>query len=575
MMLSPASTTGVPYAGRIFRRPSLVCPQANALSPLRGHRRAPVRNGDVSSRWVWAFGFFCAATRVHGRHACQAKSQAGSVANVEAVSTLPPAALWQHFAELSSIPRASKQEAAVLEHLKSFADARGLSWKEDSVGNLVIRRPGSGGGERAEAVLLQGHVDMVCEKNAATSHDFSSDPILLRQVEGWLRATGTSLGADNGVGVAAALAVLEAGEEVSLPPIEALFTVDEETGLTGASKLDGSMVTARRMLNLDTEEFGSVYIGCAGGADSTLSIAATPAAAPDSYVELTLRVEGLLGGHSGINIHEGRGNAILLATIASCDILNITSDARLVRLEGGDKRNAIPREAEVTLALPEDAVEAAKASVVRRARAFREEYGLLEKQLTVDARIRQKVPAATTQCFSAADTTRILSAIRTLPHGPLKMSHAVEGLVETSNNVASVHTSTQGVRVVISTRSSLGDALETVRDNIQAVAHLAGGTLVREPAYPGWAPAPSSHLVDLLMRHLASVTSETPQIRAIHAGLEVGLIMERCPTVTDAVSFGPTIVGAHSPDEALEIKTVQPFFDVLMKVLADLAKPED
>lgn len=491
--------------------------------------------------------------------------------NTETVLTLgEPAPLWSHFASLSSIPRPSKQEAKVLDYIREFAEARGLAWKQDGCGNLLVFRPGSGGGENAEPVMLQGHVDMVCEKNAETAHDFSADPIRLRVEGDWLRATGTTLGADNGIGVAAALAVLEMGPEAKLPPIEALFTVDEETGLTGAFGLDGSMVTAKRMLNLDTEEFGNVYIGCAGGGNSVLEIQAPRSAAPAGTAALELQVRGLLGGHSGINIHEGRGNAVVMAGIVASDVLSQIPEAKLVTIEGGDKHNAIPREAHAVVAVPEEAMPAAKEAVARRAKALRDEFGQLETSLAVSAEVAAG-PAG--EVFSAADASRILASLRSLPHGVLKMSHAMEGLVETSNNVASVHTSGSGVKVQLSTRSSLGSALEAARDRLQAIADLAGGSLEKGPVYPGWAPTPKAALVGLTVKKLAARSGEEPKLLAIHAGLECGLLLEKCPCITEAVSFGPTITGAHSPDEALEIRTVGPFFEALLDILGDLAMP--
>jgi len=492
-------------------------------------------------------------------------------ANTEVVRSLQPAQLFGHFAEISSIPRPSRKEAAILRYIKDFAEARGLAWREDATGNLLVIRPGSGGGEAAEPVMLQGHVDMVCEKNADTPHDFDADPIRLRVDCEWLRATGTTLGADNGVGVAAALAVLEQGPDATLPPIEALFTVDEETGLTGAFGLDGSMVTATRLLNLDTEEFGSVYIGCAGGGNSTLHIEASPSEVDGDVATLALQVRGLLGGHSGINIHEGRGNAVMMAAALAADVLAAIPEARLTAIEGGDKHNAIPREARAVVVVPSDSGDRVRATVAQRGEALRTEFGLLEKSLTVAVEAAASSPGSVARAFSRADSARIVSTMRVLPHGVVKMSHAMEGLVETSNNVASAHTSDSGVLITMSTRSSIGSALEDLRDRLQTVAELASGSFERGPAYPGWAPVPSSPLVNLTLDKLAARSGAKPKVLAIHAGLECGLLLEKCPSISEAVSFGPTITGAHSPDEALEISTVQPFFQALMDILGDLA----
>lgn len=489
--------------------------------------------------------------------------------NAAVVAELGSCPLWSHFSELSNIPRPSKKEAAVLTYLKSFADARKLKWSQDVVGNLVISRPGSGGGEDAEPVLLQGHVDMVCEKNSDSSHDFDRDPLRLRRDGAWLRATDTTLGADNGIGVAAALAVLESGPEALLPPVEALFTVDEETGLTGATNLDGSLITATRLLNLDTEELGNVYIGCAGGANSTLKLNAKQVPLEGTMTRLHIKIFGLMGGHSGINIHEGRGNAVQMAAQLAADALATSPGGRLVRISGGDKHNAIPREAEVLLALAPEAVAGAKEAASKASLALKAEYGLLETELA--ASIVEETSSEKLLGFSKEDSSRILTLLRIVPHGVVKMSHAIQGLVETSNNLASVRTTQDGIEAVLSTRSSIGSALEATRDKIQLMADLAGASLDRQPAYPGWAPAPSTPLVELAVQKLRARCGNEPQVMAIHAGLECGLLLERCPTVKQAVSFGPTITGAHSPDEALEISTVEPFYSALMDMLQELA----
>jgi len=490
--------------------------------------------------------------------------------NVETVKHLEPAPLWKYFAEISDIPRPSKQEAAILEYIKQFADVRGLRWQQDEIGNLLVHRPGSGGGEQADPVMLQGHVDMVCEKNAHTQHDFNSDPIQLQVDDKWLRATGTTLGADNGIGVAAALAVLDMNAEVKLPPIEALFTVDEETGLTGAFGLDGAMIRARCLLNLDTEEFGSVYIGCAGGGNSTLTIRASRSSMEGGMVPLKIGVTGLLGGHSGINIHEGRGNAVQMTGLIAAAVLSSSTSARLVAIEGGDKHNAIPREAHATVMLPKDEITKVQGAIASCERALRDEFGVLETKMAISV-VAEEEAENKHLAFSPDDASRILATLRALPHGVIKMSHALEGLVETSNNVASIKTSDVGVALTLSTRSFLGNALESTRDRLQAIADLSGGTLDRRPAYPGWAPQPGSPLVDLTVRKLGARSQMEPKILAIHAGLECGLLLEKCSTISEAVSFGPTITGAHSPDEALEIETVKPFFLALLDILEHLA----
>mmetsp|Transcript_9352 Transcript_9352/g.27239 ORF Transcript_9352/g.27239 Transcript_9352/m.27239 type:complete len:554 (+) Transcript_9352:20-1681(+) len=528
-------------------------------------------------------------------------TQASRIASsAAAIAGLQPAALWTHFAEIAAIPRVSKHEGAILQHLKDIAAAKGLPWKQDAAGNLCVFAPGRGKGASAPPVIIQGHVDMVTEKNQATEHDFLKDPIsLARSADGkWLTAEGTTLGADNGIGVAAALALLDEPDPVDLPPLQLLMTVDEETGLNGAKDLDPEALglSARTLLNLDTEEWSQIYIGCAGGGDARIAIPvdrATPNGA-DGAERVAIRVEGLLGGHSGINIHEGRGNAVQLAVraahLAMLAAEAAGSAAYLCALDGGDKHNAIPREATATLLVPEGARAAVEASVAQSAAALREEYGLLETKATMSLR------TSPTECSGPTDgaapltsdsARRLLDVILALPHGPLKMSHAVEGLVETSNNVASVATPGPGadgaeqVHLLCSTRSSVMPALDAARDKLRAIATTMGrGEIHLPPSYPGWNPDPSSKVLGLTKEVLSQLLAEEgapgePRVLAIHAGLECGLIGEKCASAgypLDMVSFGPTITGAHSPDERVEVDTVPKFYELTKRVLARLAE---
>ena len=499
--------------------------------------------------------------------------------NLEAISNLEPASLWSQFATLSSIPRPSKQEDAVLDYIKAFAEERNLEWKQDAVGNLVVFYPGSGTGKDAPAVVLQGHVDMVTEKNSETQHDFEKDPILLRRfqkgTENWLGAKGTTLGADNGIGVAAALALLDTkDDDITLPPLEALFTVDEETGLTGATQLDAKALglTGKTMLNLDTEEWGELYVGCAGGGESILSFPFSRSAGQGNLEFVKVRVEGLMGGHSGINIHEGRANAILLCAAAVRASLQ-HADVNLVSIEGGDKHNAIPREATAFLTVSSSegkkAIEEAVAECANTAKA---EYGLLETNLRMSfaADLNDDIESCKAPLEKDA-ATRLLSMLLALPHGPLKFSHAMPALVETSNNVASLQMSDDRATLLCSTRSSIGTALESARNRISAIASLAGATIEKSDAYPGWNPNMDSPLLQLAKTKLSQKLNTTPGVKAIHAGLECGLLIEKMGGDVDALSFGPTIEGAHSPDERIHADTVPPFFGLVQDILAELA----
>ncbi len=483
-----------------------------------------------------------------------------------AIAGLEPTALWVNFEALSRIPRPSKQEEQVLAWLKAFADARGLKWQQDETGNIIVRRPGSGDGESAPTVVIQSHVDMVCEKNSDVEHDFGRDPIRLLRDGDWLTADGTTLGADNGIGVATALALLEMRSDARLPPLECLFTVDEETGLTGAFALDGALLQGRTLLNLDTEEWGAICIGCAGGGDSELALPVAREASPGDFLSFQLSVEGLMGGHSGVNIHEYRANAIVL--LASLLEPLATIGARLVSVRGGDKTNAIPREAFATLLLPPAAMADAQIAVGARTAALQAEFGTLETALRVTLAGLDAAPA---ECLSAGAQTSLLGLLRALPHGVLKYSHAIPGLVETSNNLASVAPDGGHYRIVCSSRSSIMEALEDVRDRIATIAALCGATVTRSSSYPGWQPDPTSPVLKRLKRIYAEQLGEAPEVGAIHAGLECGVIGERAPGM-DMVSFGPTITGAHSPDERVEIPTVAKFWNLLLALLADMAE---
>ena len=493
-----------------------------------------------------------------------------------ALDGLEPANLWSLFAELSSIPRPSKHEEHVIEWLKSFAAERKLECVQDAVGNLVIRRPGTGGGENAPPVIIQGHVDMVTEKNADTPHDFMTDPIRLVRDGDWITADGTTLGADNGIGVCTALAVLNLPSDAKLPPIEALFTIDEETGLTGAFGLDGNMLKGRIMLNLDTEEWPEVFIGCAGGGDSvlTLNLKQEEAPAGDTTV-LEIAITGLKGGHSGVDIHEDRGNAVRMAAAALEKALSAAPHARLVSINGGDKRNAIPRECRAVVVAPSEEVQAIKDAVARVETDFKAEYGHREPDLHATAEATSTTAAA--GVLSPSESDRLLNLLLTLPHGVVKYSHSVPGLVETSSNLASVRpsgaeapTGQVAYRIQCSTRSSLMPALERTRGAIRRIGGLCDANIEQDEAYPGWAPQPDAEIVGLTQRTIADVAGRLPAVKAIHAGLECGIIGEKLPGC-QSVSYGPTIQGAHSPDEKVQISTVKPFWDATIKLLEQLA----
>ena len=519
-----------------------------------------------------------------------------------AVQGLEPEELWGFFSQLSSIPRPSFQEERcvrstpwfpplvymvytsrsilhctwsrrVLEWLKQFADERSLEHSQDSQGNLVIRHPGTMEGVDAPPVIIQGHVDMVTEKNAESSHDFMRDPIALIRDGDWLRADGTTLGADNGIGVCAALSVLNVprdSTDVLLPPIEALFTVAEEVGLVGAFNLDGSLLSGKVLLNLDTEDWPDIFIGCAGGGDSilTLSMDTMPAGEEDVF---QVRITGLLGGHSGMDIGLDRGNAVKVAADLFVRIRDTIPGARLVSLVGGDKRNAIPREAMVSVSVPTEQ----RGDLERVCREYEEEF-LREFGVKEALKIECNLFQGEARVLAPDDGDGLISLLIALPHGPLKHSHQISGLVETSSNLASVKSNLSGEKVVYtiqtSTRSSINSALSRVRRSIKIIGESLGARVEQPPAYPGWTPDPDNDAVKLARRAITKVLGgREPELRAIHAGLECGILGERIPGV-QCVSYGPTIRGAHSPEERILIDTVQPFWEATLELLGELAK---
>ncbi len=478
-----------------------------------------------------------------------------------------PKNLWKHFEDITKIPRPSKHEEKILQYLKKFANERNLEMREDSTGNIVVIRPGSKGGENAPVIVIQSHVDMVCEKNRDYNHDFMKDPLKLYIEGGWLKAEGTTLGADNGIGVAAALSLLDMPSDCKLPPLECLFTVDEETGLTGAFALNGDIIEGRTMLNLDTEDWGEICIGCAGGGDSSIDLNVDYQDTPSDFLSFQLSVEGLMGGHSGVDIHEERGNAIVfLASII--DALQNSMDCRIVSLQGGDKHNAIPREAFATVVVSPEAMSNAQIIVSKREQGLIKEFGSKEKNLRITFAGLDDAPEKT---LASNSQKALIGLLRTIPHGVLKYSHDVEGLVETSNNLAAVKLVGGNYNIVSSTRSSISDALELQRERIALMSKAYGAKVEQDEAYPGWAPNLNSSILETTSKIYAELLDGEPNVCAIHAGLECGVIGEKVNGM-DMISFGPTIKGPHSPDERVDIPSVKKFWELLLRILEELAE---
>ena len=480
------------------------------------------------------------------------------------LSGLAPAHLWRHFGSLAAIPRPSGHEEKAAAFVIATGRAAGAVVRQDARGNVVLAVPASPGREAAPVVILQTHLDMVCEKNRDVTHDFDRDPIRPRLSGDWVSATGTTLGADNGIGVAAALAVAtDAG--IAHGPLELLFTVDAETGLTGAKALDPSIVTGRVLLNLDSEEDGVIYVGCAGGEDSLIDLAVTRTA-PAGSAGARLAIRGLRGGHSGLNIVENRGNALKLLA----RILQAASDARIPcaigSIAGGSKHNAIPREAEAIVAVDAAARTRLEATAREMTAAFRIELARIDDGLEIEVSPHD----APRRVLSPADSDRLVRLMMALPHGVLAMSPDIPGLVETSNNLAVVVSADDSVRVVTSSRSSVAPTLRAVVASVRAAAALAGGTVTPKDGYPGWKPNMLSKALAVVRDVYRRRWEKEPGVTAIHAGLECGLLGEKVPGL-DMVSFGPQIEGAHSPDERVSVPSVGRFYGALAEVLDRLS----
>jgi dipeptidase D len=481
-----------------------------------------------------------------------------------AIDGLEPQLLWKHFADLSRIPRGSKNEAAAAQSVLDTARRLGLPARQDGVGNVLVEKPAAGR-ERAPSVCLQSHLDMVCEKNADKRHDFTTDPIELVRDADALRANGTTLGADNGVGVAAALAVAE-DRSLEHGPLEMLFTVDEETGLTGAQHLEPGFIRSRILLNLDSETEGEIYVGCAGGMDTLGAWGVAREAARPNMAALELRVTGLRGGHSGIEIDKGRGNAlkiinrILLALVEG-------AGARLSEVRGGNKRNAIPREAFATFFVPRSRVSKARKLVGRWEGVVRDELGSVEPDLTVSV---AEATGDGLPILKRKHQRQILQTVSALPHGVMKMSAAIPGLVETSTNVAVIATEGDTVSLATSQRSSVASEIEEIAHTVKTILELGGATVSQGDGYPGWKPNTESPTLKKAIATYASLYGKEPEVKAVHAGLECGIIGEKYPGI-DMISFGPTLKEVHSPEERILIDTVPRFWGFLVALLKTIA----
>jgi dipeptidase D len=482
------------------------------------------------------------------------------------LAALEPRILWNHFDALRRIPRPSGHEARVREHLRRWAAERKFEVREDAIGNLCVRVPATPGHERARTVILQGHLDMVAEKDKATTFDFLQDAIEVRIDGDWVVAEHTTLGADNGIGVAAAMASADEPGVVH-GPLELLFTVDEETALTGASNLDGALLEGRTLINLDSEEDGTLFVGCAGGCTTEITFELEQDAAPQGFVPIRLEVTGLKGGHSGLMIHENRGNSLkVLARVLSRCMER--APVLLAALEGGNKHNAIPREAGATVFVPAAFVAEARELALDVRNRSLTEIGSIDPGLAVSV---QELAEAPSKAAYAESTKRLVLLLLALPHGVIAMSRDIPGLTETSTNVAVARTEGDRVILTTSSRSSVAAALRFVLDQIKSAVELAQATSRELSSYPGWQPDMASALLRVCQEAHRALRGAEPKVTAIHAGLECGIIGEKLAGGVDMISYGPHLEGVHAPGERVHIPSVGRFWEFHKEVLRRLA----
>jgi dipeptidase D len=473
---------------------------------------------------------------------------------------LEPKVIWKHFASILNIPRPSDHENQIREFLIHFAKERNLEFQTDEVGNLIIRKVATPGKENHASVCLQSHLDMVCEKNSGTDFNFLTDSIQAYVDGDWIKAKGTTLGADDGIGIAAQMAILDSSDLIH-GPIECLFTVAEETGLNGAFGIQAGFIRSNILLNLDSEDEGEVFIGCAGGIDLTAWFDYLREFVPEDHAGVKIGIKGLVGGHSGDDIHKGFGNANKMLTRFLWEISD-DFEIRIHQFDGGNLRNAIAREAEALITIPEirkkDLVDAL--SVYEN--ELKQEFIVTEPGLELyisDCPMPEWVMDEDCQC-------NLLNALYACPHGVLSWSQTIPGLVETSTNLAAVKFEEDRIKVTTSQRSSINSAKKNMSNMVESVFLLAGAYTERSTGYPGWNPNPESPVLKITEQAYVDLFGGKPLVKAIHAGLECGLFLEKNHGL-DMVSFGPTIKGVHSPDERLNISTTEKFWKLLIEVL--------
>lgn len=482
------------------------------------------------------------------------------------IKDLKPELIWQCFDEITKVPRPSCHEEQIRKFLLDFAAKHNVEVATDACGNVVMRKAATKGHENAPTVVLQAHMDMVCEKNSDVEHDFMKDPINTYIDGDWVKAKGTTLGADNGIGMAAALAVMIDPTLVH-GPVEALFTINEEIGLEGAQNLGKDMIKGTMLLNLDSEDDGEIFVGCAGGIDTTAIFNYKRSLAPENFIFMRVKVSGLLGGHSGSDINAGRANAnkVIARFIWEC---SQRWDVEVSEFDGGNLRNAIPREAHAVFGVHSDHEKEVVRHLNKYTAEIINEYKAVEPSIKLEVERVEKPES----CIDSETSLRLVRALYSAPHGVYSMSADLEGLVETSTNLAAVKMiDDDKIKVTTSQRSSVESRKADIAGQVEAHFQLAGAEVSHSDGYPGWAPNMESPIMKISADAYEELFGVKPAIKAIHAGLECGLFLSKYPNL-DMVSFGPTMTGVHSPDEQLLIPTVDKFWKHLCRVLEKVAE---
>jgi len=480
------------------------------------------------------------------------------------LNKLEPKEVWKHFEDICQVPRPSKKEEKIIEFLIEFGKKNSLETKRDEIGNVLIKKQATPGKENLKTVVLQSHMDMVCEKNNDTVHNFDTDPIIPWIDNGWVKAKGTTLGADDGIGMAAEMALLTSNN-IEHGPIECLFTVDEETGLSGAFALQPGFFDGKILLNLDSEDEGEIFIGCAGGIDTLANMEYQKEEIPNGHFTLRIDVKGLLGGHSGDEINKGRGNSNKILNRFLWQI-NKKYHIRINEFNGGNLRNAIPREAYAIITIPSEFKENVRADLNIYAAEMEHVWEIYEPKLKITLESVEKPEFV----IDINTSNNLMDAIYACPHGVFTMSSRMPGMVETSTNLASVKfTDDNKIQITTSQRSDVDSEKYNIAQMVGSSLTLAGAQIEHTDGYPGWAPNPNSEILTVAVDSYKKLFGKEPVVRSIHAGLECGLFLEKYPEM-DMISFGPTLRDVHSPDERINIETVEKFWQHLVDIIQSM-----